>query len=53
MAVEVSGISINLAISLSFKTRGNGLVFLPDPYGFDTLAMPQMFGGSAQLASAT
>ena len=25
---------------------GNGVVFRPDPYGFDTLAMPQMeFGG--------
>jgi len=21
---------------------GNGVVFRPDPYGFDTLAMPQM-----------
>jgi murein L,D-transpeptidase YcbB/YkuD len=32
---------------LTVKTRGNGLVFLPDPYGFDALAMPQMFGNVA------
>jgi len=25
----------------------NGIVFRPDPYGFDSLAMPQMFGTSA------
>ena len=29
--------------------RGNGVVFRPDPYGFDALAMPQMFG---EVASA-
>ncbi|QIK78458.1 L,D-transpeptidase family protein [Sphingomonas piscis] len=26
---------------------GNGVVFRPDPYAFDTLAMPQMFGTAA------
>ena len=30
----------------------NGVIFRPDPYGFDDLAMPQMFEGEAQLASA-
>jgi hypothetical protein len=23
----------------------NGVMFRPDPYGLDALAMPQMFGG--------
>ncbi len=32
--------------------RANGVVFRPDPYGFDALAMPQMFGQGVQLASA-
>jgi len=32
----------------------NGVVsFRPDVYGFDALAMPQMFGGSSQFASAS
>lgn len=30
----------------------NGVTFRPDPYGFDALAMPQMFGPAQQLASA-
>ena len=37
---------------LTVSPRGNGIVFKPDPYGFDALAMPQMFGGAAQIASA-
>jgi len=28
-----------------------GVIFRPDPYGFDGLAMPQMFGGSSRIAS--
>jgi len=30
----------------------SGVVFRPDPYGFDTLAMPQMFDGGNRFASA-
>ena len=30
---------------LTVAARGNGVVFRDDPYGFDALAMPQMFGG--------
>jgi len=37
---------------LTVVSKGNGIVFRPDPYGFDALAMPQMFGGGAQVASA-
>jgi murein L,D-transpeptidase YcbB/YkuD len=37
---------------LTVAPRGNGIVFRPDPYGFDALAMPQMFG-SDRIASAT
>ena len=36
---------------LTVAPRGNGVVFRPDPYGFDALAMPQMFGPGTQLAS--
>ena len=28
-----------------------GVIFRPDPYGFDALAMPQMFGPTARVAS--
>jgi len=35
---------------LTASARGNGVVFRPDPYGWDTLAMPQMFG-SGEVAS--
>jgi murein L,D-transpeptidase YcbB/YkuD len=35
---------------LTASARGNGVVFRPDPYGWDTLAMPQMFG--SEVASA-
>ena len=30
----------------------NGVMFRADPYGFDALAMPQMFGGENRIASA-
>ena len=36
---------------LTVAPRGNGIVFRPDPYGFDALAMPQMFGPGTQIAS--
>jgi len=38
---------------LTADASDNGVVtFRPDVYGFDALAMPQMFGGSSQIASA-
>ena len=37
---------------LTVAPAGNGVVFRPDPYGFDALAMPQMFGSGTQIASA-
>jgi len=37
---------------LTVAASGNGVVFRPDPYGFDALAMPQMFGGSEKIALA-
>ena len=30
---------------LTVATDRGGVMFRPDPYGFDALAMPQMFGG--------
>jgi len=36
---------------LTVQARGNGVVFRPDPYGFDALAMQQMFAPGAELAS--
>ena len=36
---------------LTVAASPNGVTFRPDPYGFDALAMPQMFGN--QLASAS
>ena len=33
--------------------RANGVIFRADPYGFDALAMPQMFAGPTQMASAS
>ena len=38
---------------LTVEATGNGVMFRPDPYGFDALAMPQMFAsadGSAPTA---
>jgi murein L,D-transpeptidase YcbB/YkuD len=37
---------------LTVAASANSVVFRPDVYGFDALAMPQMFGGSSQIASA-
>jgi len=36
---------------LTVVSKGNGIVFRDDPYGFDALAMPQMFGPARELAS--
>jgi L,D-transpeptidase YcbB len=36
---------------LTVDPRSNGVVFRSDPYGFDALAMQQMFAPGAQLAS--
>jgi murein L,D-transpeptidase YcbB/YkuD len=36
---------------LTVVSKGNGIVFRPDPYGFDALAMPQMFGPAREMAS--
>ena len=38
---------------LTVAPSGNGVVFRPDPYGFDALAMPQMFGTSSRIASVS
>jgi murein L,D-transpeptidase YcbB/YkuD len=35
---------------LTVTARGNGVTFRPDPYGWDALAMPQMFGPGQQYA---
>lgn len=35
---------------LTASARGNGVVFRSDPYGWDALAMPQMFGSSEVAA---
>ena len=37
---------------LTVAASGNGVTFRPDPYGFDALAMPQMFGPNLAMASA-
>ena len=37
---------------LTVAAGPGGVMFRPDPYGFDVMAMPQMFGGSARIASA-
>lgn len=37
---------------LTVGSSGNGVVFRPDPYGLDELAMPQMFASSSTIASA-
>jgi murein L,D-transpeptidase YcbB/YkuD len=36
---------------LTAQAGPNGVTFRPDPYGFDALAMPQMFGPAQQFAS--
>ncbi len=37
---------------LTVRSTGNGVTFRPDPYGFDALAMPQMFGSARTAATA-
>ena len=37
---------------LTVSAGPNGVVFRPDPYGLDALAMPQMFGPAARIALA-
>lgn len=37
---------------LTVTASSNGVMFRPDPYGFDALAMPQMFGAASKMASA-
>jgi murein L,D-transpeptidase YcbB/YkuD len=36
---------------LTVEPRGNGVVFRSDPYGWDSVAMQQMFAPGAQVAS--
>ena len=38
---------------LTVEATPNGVMFRPDPYGLDALAMPQMFGGPTRIASAS
>ncbi len=37
---------------LTVSASPGGVVFRPDPYGFDAQAMPQMFGPQSRMASA-
>jgi len=38
---------------LTVAPNANGVIFRPDPYGLDALAMPQMFGAPSRIASAS
>jgi murein L,D-transpeptidase YcbB/YkuD len=38
---------------LTVAASPNGVTFRPDPYGFDALAMPQMFGPAMKMAEAS
>ena len=38
---------------LTVSPGGNSVTFRPDPYGFDAMAMPQMFGPASRMASAS
>jgi len=38
---------------LTVEPSNNGVVFRADPYGFDAVAMPQMFGPPSRVASAS
>jgi len=38
---------------LTVAPGNGGVVFRPDPYGFDALAMPQMFGSAAKAVKST
>ena len=43
-----------MPIYMTYLTVGvdpSGVVFRPDPYGFDALAMPQMFTPGASIAA--
>jgi murein L,D-transpeptidase YcbB/YkuD len=40
-------------LTVAPSSGGSGVVFRPDPYGFDALAMPQMFGPPTNMASAS
>ena len=42
----------DLLTYLTVAPSSNGVVFRPDPYGFDALAMPQMFGPGSVASSA-
>jgi len=37
---------------LTVAPSANGVMFRPDPYGFDAIAMPQMFGPPSRMANA-
>jgi murein L,D-transpeptidase YcbB/YkuD len=37
---------------LTVEPTANGVIFRPDVYGFDALAMPQMFGRARDIAAA-
>ena len=39
-------------LTVTPSSGGSGVVFRPDPYGFDALGMPQMFGPPSRMASA-
>ena len=38
---------------LTVAPAGQGVIFRSDPYGFDAMAMPQMFSGSPEMTSAS
>jgi hypothetical protein len=38
---------------LTVSPTPGGVAFRPDPYGFDALAMPQMFGQAGRIASVS
>jgi L,D-transpeptidase YcbB len=38
---------------LTVAPSPDGVRFRPDPYGWDALAMPQMFGPAARIASVS
>jgi L,D-transpeptidase YcbB len=51
---EVIDLERPVPVIMTYTTvasKGNGVVFRPDPYGFDDKAIEQMFGRSRQLAS--
>lgn len=51
---EVVNLQRPVPVFMTYMTvvsKGNGLVFRPDPYGFDDRAIEQMFGRNPQMAS--